>query len=294
MMFTERANGLPKRTLLLLAGLMALALICLTGCASTQYQSSYNDQAEIDDVQYLSSYGEWVYLPSFGTVWCPDVVMGWQPFYYGHWIWTSNEWAWASYEPYGWLVFHYGFWGYTPEIGWFWVPGDTWYPARVQWYTFGNYAGWAPIPPPGIVWLDPWDPYDVNVWIVIDVDNFESENVGGYRIERPISRGIVDGRTMLRRAPDVREIENATRRKVPVVEVREQQTNMRHRTVSVPPASSERVETRLRKMVLPSAEKRKVEKNASRVEKEVLTRRRGDAAPPKKASEEKRDTRKRE
>jgi hypothetical protein len=290
-MSTERINGSTRITLSVLAGLMTLALISLTGCAPNQYRSSYNGQTEMDDVQYLSSYGEWVYLPSFGTVWCPDVVPGWQPFYYGHWIMTSNGWAWTSYEPYGWLVYHYGFWGFTPEFGWFWVPGDTWYPARVQWYTFGEYVGWAPIPPPGIVWLDPWDPYDVNIWIVIDVDNITSENVGDYRVERPISRDLVDRGTIQKRAPDVREIESATRRDVPVVNVREQTINIRRRTAES--TSGERAETRLRKTVLPTAEKRKVERNASRVEKEVLTRKKIDEGRSKKSSEEKRDTRKR-
>ena len=292
-MDNERACGLPGRKFLVFSGLMALALILLAGCASTRYQTPYIGQGEIDDVQYLSSYGEWVYIPTFGTVWRPDVVPGWQPFYYGHWIWTSDDWAWASYEPYGWLVYHYGFWGYSPEIGWFWVPGDTWYPARVQWYIFEDYVGWAPIPPQGIVWLDPWDPYDINVWIVIDMDDFTSENVGRYRVERPIYREIASHRTILERAPDVREIESVIRRKVPVVEVREQPINIRHRTVSVPPTSYEWGDTELKKMVLPTVEKRKVEKHAPRVEKEVLTRRKVDAAPPKKSSEEKQDTTKR-
>ena len=293
-MFAERAHGLPRRAVLVLAGLMALVLICFTGCASTLYQSSYNDQAEVDDVQYLSSYGEWIYAPSFGTVWCPDVVPGWEPFYYGHWIWTSNGWAWTSYEPYGWLVFHYGSWGYQPGIGWFWVPGDTWYPARVQWYTIGNYMAWAPIPPPGVVWPDPWDPYDVDVWIVVDVDDFTSENIGRHRIERPISREITNNtRTIVKRAPDVREVENLTRKKVPVVKVREQPMNIRSRTVTAPPAPGGRVETKLKRMVLPTVEKRRVEKNAPQVEKEVLTRRKVDATPATKSTEEKRDTTKR-
>jgi len=300
-MVTEMTHGLPRRALLVLAGLTALALVGLTGCAPARYQSSYYDQAGIDDVQYLSSYGEWVYIPSYGTVWSPDVVMGWQPFYYGHWIWTVDGWAWASYEPYGWLVYHYGFWGYRPDIGWFWVPGDTWYPARVEWYTFGNYAGWAPLPPPGIVWLDPWDPYDIDVWIVIDADNFASEDVGRYRVERSIYQERVDRRTAARNAPDASEIENVTRKRVPVVEVREQQNYMRHRTVpeppaagdrtvQAPPASGKRTETELKKMILPTAEKRKVEKHAPRVEKEVLTRRKAEEAPAKRSSEEKQDT----
>lgn len=284
-MYAERAHGLSKRIFLVFFGLTAAVLICLTGCASTLYQSSSNLQADVDDVQYLSSYGEWVQAPSYGMVWRPDVVSGWGPFYYGHWIWTSNGWAWTSYEPYGWLVFHYGFWGYEPGLGWFWVPGNTWYPARVQWYTFGNYTAWAPIPPPGVVWPDPWDPYDYNVWIVVDVDDLTNEYIGRHRVERPVYREIVNRRTIVKRAPGVREVEKVTRKKMPVVKVREKPVNVRARTASVPPASGQSGDTKLKKMVLPKVEKRRVEKHASEVEREVLIRRKVQTAPAKKTTE---------
>lgn len=308
-MLTERVKRLPAKTSLLIAGMMALALVVLSGCAPARYPSYYNEQAEIDDVEYLASYGDWVYLPSYGMVWSPYVVLGWQPFYYGHWIWTVDGWAWASYEPYGWLVYHYGFWGYRPDIGWFWVPGDTWYPARVEWYTFGDYAGWAPIPPPGIVWVDPWDPYDVDVWIVIDVDDFTSDNIGSYRVERSIYQDRVDRRVVYERAPYTREIEEATRKRVPVVKVQEQPNYMRYRTTSEQsdagertvqktpvvsgkrtaseqPTSEKRAESELKRVVLPEAEKRRVEKHAPSVEKEVLTRRKDEGTSPKRSSGE--------
>jgi hypothetical protein len=292
---------LRRRSLLVLAALSALALVLLSGCAPARYPSYYNEQAEIDDVEYLDSYGMWIYLPSYGMVWSPDVVLGWQPFYYGHWIWTADGWAWASYEPYGWLVYHYGFWGYLPDIGWFWVPGDTWYPARVEWYTLGDYAGWAPLPPPGIVWVDPWDPYDIDVWIVIGIDDFTSENVGRYRVERSIYQNRIDRRIVSDRAPYTREIEEATRKRVPVVKVQEQPNYMRHRTVreqqpsnertvKEPVESRERSETELKRVILPEVEKRRVERNAPRVEKEVLKRRTGKGTSSKRTSEDKRDT----
>lgn len=284
-MDTERANGLSKRMLLVLFGLVAAVLVCLTGCASTMYQSSNNLQADVDDVQYLSSYGEWVQIPSYNMVWQPYVVSGWEPFYYGHWIWTRNGWAWTSYEPYGWLVFHYGFWGYEPGIGWFWVPGDTWYPARVQWYTFGNYTAWAPIPPPGIVWPDPWDSYDYDVWIVIDVDNFMDEDIGRHRVQRPVYREIVNRQTVVKRAPDNTYVEKRTKEKIPVVKVREQPINIRTRTAPAQPAADKSVDIKLKKMALPTVEKRKVEKHAPKVEREVLTRRKIQPAPVKRTTE---------
>lgn len=310
-MFTKRAQGLSKRIYRVLPGLMALVLICLTGCATTMHQQPIGDEAYIDDVEYLSAYGAWADYPSYGLVWLPDVVPGWEPFYYGHWIWTDDGWAWTSYEPYGWLVYHYGYWGYEPGFGWFWVSGDTWYPARVQWYTFGSYAAWAPYPPPSMVWPDPWDPYDVNVWIVVDIDNFTNENIGRHRIKQPVYRQMVQGRTVVKRPPDVKHVERVTQRTVPTVRVREQETTVRSRAVSKQPATIQRreptpkrvvsPETEKRKVdskqpatvqrreparkrvVLPQAEKRRVEKHASRVEREVLK-------PREKAPEQQKGT----
>jgi len=311
-MATKNTRAIPGRSFYVLAGIAALMVLLLAGCAPARYGSSHYDDTEMDDVEYLSSYGSWVYLPAYGMVWSPDVVAGWQPFYYGHWLRTADGWAWASYEPYGWLVYHYGFWGFRPDIGWFWVPGDTWYPARVEWYTFGDYTGWAPIPPPGIVWVDPWIPYDVDVWVVIDVDDFTSDNVGRYRVERSIYRDRIERGTAAARAPYVHEIESATRRRVPVVEVEEQpsyvrlrktyerkaaddrsvrrETESAERTVEKQTASDKRSETGLKKMTLPAVEKRRVEKHAPRVEKEVLKRRKKEE-PAKRSSEESRDKR---
>ena len=42
---------------------------------------------------------------------------------------------------------HYGRWGYDEDYGWFWVPGDTWAPAWVQWRYSDDYVGWAPVGP---------------------------------------------------------------------------------------------------------------------------------------------------
>ena len=135
---------------------------------------------------------------------------------------------------------------------------------------------------------NPWTAYDIDVWIVIDIDNFTSEDVGSHRVDRTIFRDMVDRGTVRKRAPDVRTIESAMRRDVPVVDVGEQTINMRSRTVRA--ASTEPAETRLRKMVLPKTEKRKIDKHAPRIEKEVLTRRRTGETQPNKSSEEKRNT----
>ena len=286
-MFTERGLGLSRGLSMGFIGLIALVSIGLTGCASALYQSPGGVPAEIDDVEYLSSYGEWVHIQPFGMAWRPYVVSGWEPFYYGHWIWTGAGWTWTSYEPYGWLVFHYGFWGYQPGIGWFWTPGDIWHPARVQWYTFGNYTAWAPIPPPGIVWPDPWDPYDVDVWIVININDFTNENIGRHRIKRPVYRDVIRRQTIVKRAPEVRHVETLTKKKVPVVKVRKQPANVRTRAGSTPSPTVRRGETKLKRVVLPKAETSRVKKNARRVERKVITRSRRAPAQREKSRQEK-------
>ena len=289
-MFTKRAHGFSKRICQVFPGLITLVLICLTGCASTLYQSSSNVQAEVDDVQYLSSYGEWLDVPPFGMAWRPDVVSGWEPFYYGHWIWTNDGWAWTSYEPYGWLVYHYGYWGYKPGLGWFWVPEDIWWPARVQWYTFGDYAAWAPLPPPSIVWPDPWDSYDINIWIVVDIDKFTNENIGRHRIRKLVSRGTIQRQNVIKRAPDRQHVERVSKKAVTTIRVRKQETNIQPRADSTPPTSVRRREPKLRKMVLPKTERSKVEKHAPQVEHKILTSRKKAPAQSEKSPEKNVDT----
>jgi hypothetical protein len=283
-MASEWAYGASKRLRLAFLVVLVSVFIGVTGCSAAMYRHYGRGPVVVDDVQYLSGYGEWVNVTSYGMVWRPRVVSGWEPFYYGHWVWTTDGWAWVSYEPYGWLVFHYGNWAYQPAIGWFWIPGYVWSPARVQWYTFGAYTAWAPLPPPGVVWHDPWDPYDYNVWIVIDIDNFTKEDVGRHRIVRPITRDIANREAIVKRSPDVQRVEQITKRKVPLVKVGEREVNVRARTPAEAPTSVRTDESRLKRMVLPQAQKRKVEQRAARIEREVLAPQRRVAEQPEKTS----------
>ncbi|MBN2291424.1 MAG: cell envelope integrity protein TolA [Pirellulales bacterium] len=316
-MYTEQSRMPWKGRNLVHLTLMVSLLFFLAGCTTTMDQQATSDEAFIDDVEYLSAYGMWADYPAYGQVWRPHVVSDWEPFYYGHWIWTDNGWAWTSYEPYGWLVYHYGNWGYEPGFGWFWVPGDTWYPARVQWYTFGNYAAWAPYPPPSMMWPDPWDPYDVNIWIVVDINDFTNENIGRHRIKQPVYRDRVWSKTVVRQPPDVKQVERAIQRTVRPVRVRERETTIRSRAVSDQPATIQRNEQTpkrvvtpetekrkvdskqpatvqrkeqvLKKMVLPQPEKRKVEKHAPQVKREVLKSREKAPAQQKKTQDKSAD-----
>ncbi len=48
---------------------------------------------------------------------------------------------------YGWATYHYGRWYEDSELGWSWVPGDTWGPSWVSFQEGNDYVGWAPLPP---------------------------------------------------------------------------------------------------------------------------------------------------
>jgi hypothetical protein len=203
-------------------GLLLLACIFIAGLgyapqASAVVRASAVDDSYAGDFEFLSQYGEWMGLPPYGVVWRPYADEDWAPFSDGSWIWTSDGWAWNSYEPFGDLVYHYGYWYYDRDFGWFWVPGDEWSPARVEWYTTGTYCGWAPLPPPSFYWPDPWDTYyDIDIWIVVNVGNFYDDHIGHHAIDLPrireaLLRGIVD-----RRPPNIQQVKRLARRDIPV------------------------------------------------------------------------------
>jgi hypothetical protein len=96
----------------------------------------------------LAPYGNWIERPSYGWVWTPRAVASsWRPYQNGHWVATDAGWVWVTDEPYGWATYHYGRWYDDPEVGWSWVPGDTWGPSWVSFQDGGDYIGWAPLPP---------------------------------------------------------------------------------------------------------------------------------------------------
>lgn len=92
----------------------------------------------------LASYGTWSPHPDYGSVWYPAVPLGWAPYRYGRWCYTSYGYAWVSSESWGWAPYHYGRWGHGSR-GWYWIPGATWGPAWVS-FAFGtDWIGWSPL-----------------------------------------------------------------------------------------------------------------------------------------------------
>jgi hypothetical protein len=243
-------------------GLAILFTYCFWGCASTGTQQTDNSATVQDtvnneyNIEDLNTYGEWVYLDRFGRVWRPSVIDTWQPFYYGDWLYTTDGWAWDSYEPYGWIVYHYGNWYYDPVNRWVWIPGHQWSPARVRWITYGDYIGWAPIPPQGIFWRDPWLDSDYPVWNVVVITDFTRERVGQYRIKHPRQRDERDARRNMNEPPNLKLIEERTHQPVRVVRVKREPVSTGNRQIH--------------KMRLPDQENKRIQQHKPQVEREVL------------------------
>lgn len=278
-MFPAKMYLAPKR-IILIFGFLALVSLGGHGCIPASYVSPPEDEY-VSDYDYLSDYGEWLEMPHYGLVWSPWVVADWAPFSNGHWSWTDDGWAWISYESFGWLVYHYGYWNFDRSVGWFWVPGTTWSPARVEWYTFGNYCGWAPMPPPDVYWPDPW--YDDDVWIIVDINDFPEDNVGRRRIKELPRRDTIRRDDILKRPPAVDRVEEVTKRVLPTVKIERRRADVRSEVMKNPPKANRPRDVIIREMVLPEPDRTKVRERTVEVEREVLT-------PKKPESPEKRET----
>jgi hypothetical protein len=170
----------------------------------------------------LDPYGAWYESAQFGVVWRPGVGVGWQPYYQGHWIWTTYGWMWVSYDPFGWATYHYGNWWMDPMLGWVWVPGYQWSACPVDWYDGGGWIGWAPVPPPGCAWDDPWNDGGRyrDGWVVVETGKFKQVDVGDNRLSPQKIKSVYRSGAAVREAPKMRSIELATRQSVKQTDVR--------------------------------------------------------------------------
>jgi hypothetical protein len=118
-------------------------------------------------VDELQEYGEWVDVPTYGTVWRPSVDVGWSPYVYGRWVWISPYgWTWVSNEPWGWYPYRCGYWLTDPIYGWVWSPFNAFVsvdfffgssrfrhhnvffrPATVRFIREGGNVRWVPLRP---------------------------------------------------------------------------------------------------------------------------------------------------
>jgi len=164
----------------------------------------------------LNDYGEWAWMQGYGTVWRPYADPGWRPFMYGHWSYTDDGWLWDADEPFGWIVCHYGNWTYDDEMGWVWVPGYDWSPARVEWHVTDREIAWAPLfppPLPGHIRVEVSSPH----WMFCPVGLFGSVEVYSHVQVRARPSHNTANVTVTRVAPRFEFVRRASR--TPIVRV---------------------------------------------------------------------------
>ncbi|HEX6850551.1 MAG TPA: DUF6600 domain-containing protein [Candidatus Polarisedimenticolaceae bacterium] len=157
----------------------------------------------------LSTYGDWVEVPSYGRVWYPhDVPVGWRPYWDGYWDYGPHGYFWVSNEPWGWAPYRYGRWNWVGGYGWCWIPGRVFAGAWVSWSWGTAYFGWAP--------LDYWGypayiggpyhhgHYDPGCWTFVDHHHMGHHDVRRYAVPVDrVPRGELDGNRVVARAPKV-------------------------------------------------------------------------------------------
>ena len=221
------------------------------GCSYTESQNTM-DQTAPDgyNLDELNNYGEWVHIDNYGDAWRPYVVSDWMPFDNGYWAYADGSWTWISYEPFGWIVYHYGYWYDDSFYGWVWIPSDNqWSPARVEWVDYDNYIGWAPLPPPGIVYSQPWERRENNYWQVVRKKDFDKEDIWNYRVENPV-RNEMGGRGVSNEPPDRSRIEASTGSRINEVKIQREDVGVKKREImrmNLPPGEVKKVEKTLRR-----------------------------------------------
>jgi hypothetical protein len=180
--------------------------------ASAAADSDSMDIGQFNDLDY---YGQWYQRDPYGWVWRPSVVMDWQPFMHGHWIWSQYGWMWVDYDPWGWATSHYGYWTNDFTLGWIWVPDYTWSPVQCDWMEYGDYIGWCPVAPAGATFKEPWD--GSRAWVWVPVRKFKQADVGSYR-ETPKWKSRTDT-NIARGAPARDDVERRGAGLFPTVDV---------------------------------------------------------------------------
>lgn len=171
-----------------------------TQTAPTPADSDSMGVGMFNDLDY---YGQWYQRDPYGWVWRPNVVMDWQPFLHGNWIWTQYGWMWADYDPWGWATSHYGYWTTDFTLGWIWIPDYTWSPVQCDWMQYGDYIGWCPVAPPGAAFKNPWD--GSKAWVWVPIRKFKQVDVGSYRAAPKFKSGSATD--IARGAPTIADVQ---------------------------------------------------------------------------------------
>jgi hypothetical protein len=282
-------------TQLILAAVLA-ATIAATGCTYYDEPAGYTDDGDeyyADDYYYddepvgvfdrfeeLQYWGQWMDIYPYGEVWRPTVVLGWQPYSHGHWMWSAQGWTWVSYEPFGWITYHYGYWGYDDIWGWFWIPDYDWSPANVEWVVYDNYIAWAPLPPPGFAIGQPWIVSDAYVWHVVPASEFMDPDIGSHQVSYKSNYRVKARSSVKYKAPPAEYVERSagkTLRAVPIEFARRVERGDRIiKQLQLPPSEAERadryrkdIEEQIREKNPPEREIRKPERPARQGDQDV-------------------------
>jgi hypothetical protein len=179
---------------------LALALLTSTAIAAVSLPASvmvgattpaYAQMSE-EFQQALEPYGQWRQHPRWGDIWVPDQrPRGWRPYTVGHWVYTDDwGWYWISDDDeadWGWVTYHYGRW--VAERGqWFWVPGDEWGPAWVDWRRGDRFVGWAALPPDDVIYEYNDNP---TYWTFVEPRYVTAPRVRTYFVPQPRIRDVI-------------------------------------------------------------------------------------------------------
>ncbi|MFC3878638.1 DUF6600 domain-containing protein [Algoriphagus namhaensis] len=180
----------------------------------------------------LLPYGDWVQDPIHGPVWLPAVGVDFHPYATdGHWAMTEFGNTWVSYYDWGWAPFHYGRWYYDNFYrSWAWVPGYEWGPAWVSWRTGGGFYGWAPLRPGLSINVSFGIPHAYFVFLprqrIYEPYAFRyfaprRQRIRIYNQTTIINNTVVYNNNHYVAGPSRREIQQVTRRNVPVYKTQE-------------------------------------------------------------------------
>lgn len=180
----------------------------------------------------LSPYGDWVEDPHYGFIWIPYAERDFQPYRTnGHWVMSTYGNTWVSNYDWGWAPFHYGRWFYSDFYGWAWIPDYEWGPAWVDWRTGRGYYGWFPLGPRTRFYASVRFPV-YSHWVFVPRRRLLSRNIYRYYLPGRNVNVIYNHTTVINNTyvynnqryvagPSRRELQQITRRDVPVFEVRE-------------------------------------------------------------------------
>ncbi|WP_162417040.1 DUF6600 domain-containing protein [Cyclobacterium roseum] len=181
----------------------------------------------------LSPYGDWVEDPHYGFIWIPYAERNFQPYRTnGHWVMSTYGNTWVSNYDWGWAPFHYGRWFFSDFYGWAWIPGYEWGPAWVNWRSGRGYYGWFPLGPRTQFYASVHYPV-YSHWVFVPRRRLLSRNIYRYYLPGRNINLIYNQTTVINNTyvynnqryvagPSRRELQQVTRRNVPVFEVREE------------------------------------------------------------------------